>query len=51
MSKQRSAMKPDFLKKIFFNACLFLRDREIQSASGEGAEGEGDTESKAGSRL
>ena len=36
--------------KIFFQ-CLFLRDRERQSLSGRGAGKEGDTESKAGSRL
>ena len=33
----------------FFNAYLFLRER--QSMSGGGAEREGDTESEAGSRL
>ena len=33
---------------FFFNVCLFLRDRERQSTSGEGAEREGDTESEAG---
>ena len=38
-------------KKIFFNIYLFLRDRERQDMSREGAEREGDTESKAGSRL
>ena len=36
---------------FFFNAYLFLRDRERPSASRGGAEREGDTESKAGSRL
>ena len=36
---------------IFFNVYSFLRDRERQSMSGEGAEREGDTESEAGSRL
>ena len=37
---------------IFFNV-FFLRERETdrQNASGGGAEREGDTESKAGSRL
>ena len=30
---------------------MFLRDREIQRASREGAEREGDTEWEAGSRL
>ena len=30
---------------------LFLRERHTQSVSGGGAEKEGDTESKAGSRL
>ena len=34
-----------------FNIYLFLRDKERQSMSGEGGEREGDTESKAGSRL
>ena len=38
-----------FLKNV--NAYSFLRDRESQSMSGEGAEREGDTESEAGSRL
>ena len=36
-------------KKIFFNVCLFLRER--QSVSRGGAEREEDTESEAGSRL
>ena len=36
---------------IFFLVYLFLRDRERQSMSRGGAEREGDTESKAGSRL
>ena len=40
-----------FIKKIFFNLHLFIFDRERQSTSGGGAEREGDTESKAGSRL
>ena len=35
----------------FFNIYSFLRFRERQSMSGWGAEREGDTESKAGSRL
>ena len=39
-----------FFKK-FFNIYSFLKDRERQSANGEGAEKEGDTESEAGSRL
>ena len=34
----------------FFNVYLFLRDRERQRVSWEGAEREGDTESEAGSR-
>ena len=34
---------------VFFNVYSFLRDRE--SASGGGAEREGDTESEAGSAL
>ena len=40
-----------FIKKNFFNIYSFLRDRERQSMSREGAEREGDTESEAGSRL
>uniref|UniRef100_A0ABI7Y7M2 Protein phosphatase 1 regulatory subunit 1A n=1 Tax=Felis catus TaxID=9685 RepID=A0ABI7Y7M2_FELCA len=36
---------------FFFNVYLFLKDSERQSMSGRGAEREGDTESKAGSRL
>ena len=36
---------------FFLNVYLFLRDRERQSMSRGGAEREGDTESKAGSRL
>ena len=36
-------------KKNFFNVYLFLSER--QSASGEEAEREGDTESEAGPRL
>ena len=39
------------MKKNFFNAYLFLRQRERQSMSGGGAEREGDTESEAASRL
>ena len=35
----------------FFNVYSFLRYRERQSMSGGGAEKEGDTESKTGSRL
>ena len=35
----------------FLNVYSFLRDRERWSASGGGAEGEDDIESKAGSRL
>ena len=38
----------DLKKKFFFNVYLFF---ERQSMRGEGAEGEGDTESEAGSRL
>ena len=41
-----------FRKKIFFlNVHLFLTERQRQSVSGGGAEGEGDTESGMGSRL
>ena len=38
---------------IFLNIflCLFISERETQRESGGGAEKEGDTESKAGSRL
>ena len=43
-------LKIYYLKKIF-NVYLFLRDGERQSMSRGGAEREGDTESKAGSRL
>ena len=39
------------VKKIFFNAYLFLRQRERQSVNWGGAEREGDAESEAGSRL
>ena len=41
----------DFFIFIFFNVYLLLRDRETQSVSRGGVEREGDTESKAGSRL
>ena len=37
------------LKKTFFN--VYFLERDTHSASGGGAEREGDTESKAGSRL
>ena len=40
-----------FIKKIFFNVYLFLRDRVRQSMRRGGPEREGDTESAAGSRL
>ena len=40
-----------FFFNFFLNIYLFLRDRKRQSASREGAEREGDTESKADSRL
>ena len=43
-----------FVKEVFnffFNIYSFLRDREKQSVSGEGAEREGDTETESGSRL
>ena len=42
-----------FLLAFDLNVYLFLRERkrEKQSVSGGGAEREGDTESKAGSRL
>ena len=36
---------------FLFNVYLFLRDRAGQSMNGRGAEREGDTDSKAGSRL
>ena len=36
---------------FFFNVSSFLRDTERQSVNGRRAEREGDTESKAGSRL
>ena len=39
-----------YFTKISFNVCLFLRERETQSMSGQ-REMEGDTESEAGSRL
>ena len=35
---------------LFFNACLFLRETEREQGDGQ-REREGDTESKAGSRL
>ena len=38
-------------KKIFFNIYLLLKDRESQSVSRGGVEGEGDTEYEADSRL
>ena len=38
-------------KKFFFNIYSFLKGRERQSANGEWAEREGDTETEAGSRL
>ena len=38
-----------YLKKIFLNVYLFLRNRYIMSTTGE--ERGGDTESEAGSRL
>ena len=37
--------------QFFFVLFCFIFERETQSASGEGAEREGPTESKAGSRL
>ena len=40
-----------FLIFIYFFNVYFLREREKQSMSGEGAERAGDTESEAGSRL
>ena len=37
---------------VFFNVCLFLRERKRQSLSGGwGGEREGDTETEAGFRL
>ena len=39
-----------FFLNFFFNVCLFLRERQRDRAQA-GAETEGDTESKAGSRL
>ena len=36
---------------LFFNIYSFLRDREREGISKGGAKREGDTESKAGSRL
>ena len=38
-------------KKNFFNVYLFLRERQIASESGSGAERKGDKETGAGSRL
>ena len=47
-----TALRIYSLKKIFFNVYLFFeRETERQSMIGGGAEREGDTESKAGSRL
>ena len=40
-----------FLFKFLFNVYLFLRERRRESMNRGGAEREGDTESKAGSRL
>ena len=40
-----------FTSFFFFNVYLLVKDRESQSVSRGGAEGEGDTESEAGSRL
>ena len=42
---------PLFKKKIFFNVYLFWRERGSSRTSGGGAEREGNTETKAGSRL
>ena len=36
---------------VFFNIYSFLRDRERQNTSREGADREGNTESEAGSRI
>ena len=47
----KSIVKYSIYLKIFLNVYAFLRDRERQSMSREGAERGGDTESKAGSRL
>ena len=41
----------EFFLFHFFNISLFLRERERENVSREGAEREGDTESEAGSRL
>ena len=41
----------EFLVKICFNVYLFLKEREIDSVSRGGAEREGNTQSKAGSRF
>ena len=40
-----------FFKIFSYVFILFLRETDIQSASGGGAQREGDTESEAGSRL
>ena len=48
MSEGKERDKP---KHRLFNVYLFLRDRERQSASGGGAEKEGDREFEAGSGL
>ena len=40
-----------FFFKSFFNAYLFLRQRETEHQRGRGREREGGTESEAGSRL
>ena len=40
-----------YLKKDFLNVYSFLRDTENQTANGGRAEGEGDIESEAESRL
>ena len=40
-----------FLKFIFFNVCLFLRQRETEHERGRVRDREGDTESETGSRL
>ena len=47
--RQKSALTLSF---FFFSIySFFLKGKERQSANGEGAEKEGDTESEAGSRL
>ena len=40
-----------FLKKLFLNVCLFLRDRKSTSGGGTEREREKETEPEAGSRL